>query len=98
MTAGPGTGPDRERPLADARLAHWQRTVVRTVRHPGDARYGAGTGHGDDIREHGGFAVHVLPRERVDALAGDRPSTAVRPFEEGEPPRRLRRITQETPR
>ncbi|MFJ9772251.1 hypothetical protein ACIRVF_13555 [Kitasatospora sp. NPDC101157] len=38
----------------------------------GNARYGVGTGHGDDIRAH--------------------------PFEEGELPRRLRRITQETPR
>ena len=32
-------------------------TFVYTVRHTGDAHYGAGTGHGDDIYEHGGVAV-----------------------------------------
>lgn len=36
-------------------------TFVYTVRHTGDAHYGAGTGHGDDIFEHGGFAVHFFP-------------------------------------
>ncbi|MFB7149486.1 MULTISPECIES: class I SAM-dependent methyltransferase [Streptomyces] len=30
---------------------------VYTVRHTGDSHYRAGTGHGDDIWEHGGFAV-----------------------------------------
>lgn len=37
-------------------------TFVYTVRHTGDAHYGAGTGHGDDIWEHGGFAVHFFPQ------------------------------------
>ncbi|MBD0676672.1 class I SAM-dependent methyltransferase [Streptomyces sp. CBMA156] len=73
-------------------------TFVYTVRHTGDAHYGAGTGHGDDIWEHGGFAVHFFPRELVDALAEGWRLTDVHPFEEGGLPRRLWRITQETPR
>lgn len=36
-------------------------TFVYTVRHTGDAHYGAGVPHGDDIYEHGGFAVHFFP-------------------------------------
>jgi SAM-dependent methyltransferase len=44
---------------------------VYTVRHTGDAHYGAGTPHGDDIFEHGGFAVHFFDRALVDALAED---------------------------
>ncbi|GAA2115117.1 class I SAM-dependent methyltransferase [Streptomyces synnematoformans] len=44
-------------------------TFVYTVRHTGDAHYGAGTAHGDDIYEHGGFAVHFFGRDLVDALA-----------------------------
>ena len=44
---------------------------IYTVRHTGDAHYGAGTAHGDDIYEHGGFAVHFFDRNLVDALAED---------------------------
>ncbi|MFF2146288.1 class I SAM-dependent methyltransferase [Kitasatospora sp. NPDC058190] len=73
-------------------------TFVYTVRHTGDAHYGAGTGHGDDIWEHGGFAVHFFPRELVDRLAEGWHLADVHPFEEGDLPRRLWRITQETPR
>jgi SAM-dependent methyltransferase len=73
-------------------------TFVYTVRHTGDAHYGAGIGHGDDIWEHGGFAVHFFPRELVDRLAEGWHLADVHPFEEGELPRRLWRITQETPR
>jgi SAM-dependent methyltransferase len=40
-----------------------------TVRHTGDAHYGTGTRRGDDIYEHGGFAVHFFSRSLVDALA-----------------------------
>ncbi|MFE6410135.1 class I SAM-dependent methyltransferase [Streptomyces sp. NPDC057837] len=42
---------------------------VYTVRHTGDAHYGAGTARGDDIFEHGGFAVHLFDRALVDVLA-----------------------------
>ncbi|WP_405576488.1 class I SAM-dependent methyltransferase [Streptomyces sp. NBC_01092] len=71
---------------------------VYTVRHTGDAHYGAGTAHGDDIFEHGGFAVHFFPRHLVDALADGWILNEVHAFEEGELPRRLWRITQTRPR
>jgi len=73
-------------------------SFVYTVRHTGDAHYGAGTGHGDDIWEHGGFAVHFFPRRLVDDLAEGWELTEVHPFEEGGLPRRLWRITQAKPR
>ncbi|MET9294991.1 class I SAM-dependent methyltransferase [Streptomyces sp. NPDC003077] len=69
-------------------------TFVYTVRHTGDAHYGAGTAHGDDIYEHGGFAVHFFSRRLVDALAEGWVLDEVQPFEEGELPRRLWRVTQ----
>ncbi|MER5479616.1 class I SAM-dependent methyltransferase [Streptomyces sp. NPDC002734] len=67
---------------------------VYTVRHTGDAHHGTGTAHGDDIFEHGGFAVHFFPRELVDALAEGWTLREVHPFEEGDLPRRLWRVTQ----
>lgn len=70
---------------------------VYTVRHTGDAHYGAGIGHGDDTWEHGGFAVHFFSRELVEALGAGWRSVDVHPFEEGELPRRLWRITQVLP-
>jgi SAM-dependent methyltransferase len=73
-------------------------TFVYTVRHTGDAHYGSGTPHGDDIYEHGGFAVHFFPRALVDDLASGWQPPEVHPFEEGELPRRLWRVTQVLPR
>jgi SAM-dependent methyltransferase len=70
---------------------------VYTVRHTGDAHYGAGTPHGDDIYEHGGFVVHFFPRCLVDSLADGWTLDEVHPFEEGELPRRLWRVTQTRP-
>lgn len=72
-------------------------TFVYTVRHTGDAHYRAGTGHGDDIWEHGGFAVHFFPLALVDALAEGWSLEEVHAFEEGGLPRRLWRITQTVP-
>ncbi|MDG4856727.1 class I SAM-dependent methyltransferase [Streptomyces sp. T-3] len=72
--------------------------LVYTVRHTGDAHYGAGTAHGDDIYEHGGFAVHFFPRELVDALAEGWTLNEVHAFEEGDLPRRLWCVTQSLPR
>ncbi|MFE9445471.1 class I SAM-dependent methyltransferase [Streptomyces sp. NPDC006602] len=69
-------------------------TFVYTVRHTGDAHYGAGTAHGDDIYMHGGFAVHFFPRHLVDSLAEGWTLDEVHPFEEGDLPRRLWRVTQ----
>jgi SAM-dependent methyltransferase len=73
-------------------------SFVYTVRHTGDAHYGAGTAHGDDIYEHGGFAVHFFPRHLVDTLADGWTLDEVHAFEEGELPRRLWRVTQTLPR
>jgi SAM-dependent methyltransferase len=70
---------------------------VYTVRHTGDAHYDAGIGHGDDIWEHGGFAVHFFPRQLVDQLAEGWGRAEVHGFEEGELPRRLWRITLREP-
>lgn len=72
-------------------------SFVYTVRHTADAHYRAGTGHGDDVWEHGGFAVHFFPRALVDALAEGWTLREVHPFEEGGLPRRLWRVTQTTP-
>ncbi|WP_202911495.1 class I SAM-dependent methyltransferase [Segeticoccus rhizosphaerae] len=71
---------------------------VYTVRHVGDAHYGAGAGHGDHIYEHGGFAVHFFDRVLVDDLADGWVLDEVHSFEEGELPRRLWRVTQTLPR
>ncbi|MFB7211751.1 class I SAM-dependent methyltransferase [Streptomyces sp. NPDC056255] len=72
-------------------------TFVYTVRHTGDAHYGTGTAHGDDIYEHGGFAVHYFPRTLVDTLADGWDLDEVHAFEEGDLPRRLWRVTQTVP-
>lgn len=66
--------------------------------HTGDAHYGAGTAHGDDIFEHSGFAVRFFTRHLVDDLATGWDLTDVHAFEEGQLPRRLWRITQTVPR
>ncbi|WP_210571389.1 class I SAM-dependent methyltransferase [Streptomyces sp. GESEQ-4] len=70
---------------------------VYSVRHIGDAHYGAGVSHGDDIFEHGGFAVHFFDRTLVEELAEDWEGVDVYAFEEGELPRRLWRVTQRLP-
>ncbi|WP_030842506.1 class I SAM-dependent methyltransferase [Streptomyces sp. NRRL S-475] len=72
-------------------------TFVYTVRHTGDAHYGTGTPHGDDVFEHGGFAVHFFPRDLVDALAEGWSLDEVHAFEEGDLPRQLWRVTQTRP-
>jgi SAM-dependent methyltransferase len=71
--------------------------LVYTVRHTGDAHYGAGTAHGDDIFEHGGFAVHFFSRDLVESLADGWTLDDVHAFEEGDLPRRLWRVTQTLP-
>ncbi|MRH90886.1 methyltransferase domain-containing protein [Nocardia sp. SYP-A9097] len=72
-------------------------TFVYTVRHIGDAHYGTGIPHGDDIYENGGFAVHFFSRALVDAVADGWNLAEIHPFEEGELPRRLWCITQTLP-
>lgn len=66
---------------------------VYTVRHTGDAHYGAGISHGDDMFENGGFIVHFFDRALVDRLATDFTLVDLTAFEEGGLPRRLWRIT-----
>ena len=70
---------------------------VYTVRHTGDPHHGQGTGHGDDIWEHAGFAVHYFSRQLVDELATGWELRDVHPFAEGQLPRRLWRVTQTVP-
>ncbi|MEV0697121.1 class I SAM-dependent methyltransferase [Saccharopolyspora sp. NPDC050389] len=72
-------------------------TLVYTVRHTGDAHCGTGIAHGDGIYEHDGFAVHFFDRALVDELATGWRLGEVQPFEEGELPRRLWRVTQARP-
>lgn len=72
-------------------------TFVYTVRHTGDAHFGAGIAHGDNIYEHGGFAVHFFDRALVDDLAEGWILAEVDAFEEGDLPRRLWRVTQTLP-
>ncbi|MFI6147410.1 class I SAM-dependent methyltransferase [Streptomyces sp. NPDC051109] len=67
---------------------------IYTARHTGDSHYGTGTPHGDDIYEHGGFAVHFFSRDLVGALSDNWILNEVHGFEEGELPRRLWRVTQ----
>ncbi|OZM70661.1 SAM-dependent methyltransferase [Amycolatopsis antarctica] len=71
--------------------------LVYTVRHTGDAHYGAGIEHGDNIFENGGFAVHFFDRALVDTLADGWALDEVHAFEEGELPRRLWQVTQTRP-
>lgn len=70
---------------------------IYTVRHTGDAHYGTGCEHGDDIFESGGFAVHFFSRELVESLATGWNLDDVHDFDEGELPRRLWRITVTKP-
>jgi SAM-dependent methyltransferase len=66
---------------------------VYTVRHTGDAHFGSGDAHGDDVFEHGGFAVHCFPRHLVDALAAGRGLL----LRGGRAACRLWRVTQRVP-
>jgi SAM-dependent methyltransferase len=66
---------------------------VYTVRHVGDAHFGSGITHGDNVYENGGFIVHFFDRELVDRLATGFDLLELHEFEEGELPRRLWRVT-----
>jgi SAM-dependent methyltransferase len=86
------------------RLAREVRRVLRpgglavyTVRHVGDAHFGAGTPYGDDMYEHGGFVVHFFDRALVDRLADGFELLDVAEFSEGDLPRRLWRVTMRKP-
>lgn len=70
---------------------------VYTVRHHGDAHYGEGIDHGDDIWEYSGFAVHFFSRALVDRLAAGMRLLEIVDFEEGTLPRKLWRVTLRKP-
>jgi SAM-dependent methyltransferase len=72
-------------------------TVIYTVRHTGDAHYGTGVSHGDDIFEQGGFIVHFFHDELVKKLAEGFELIDVTSFTEGDLPRRLWRVTMRKP-
>lgn len=66
---------------------------VYTVRHTGDPHYRAGTSHGDNIWEHGGFAVHFFDDHLVDQLATGMDILDRTELAEGDLPRRLWQVT-----
>jgi SAM-dependent methyltransferase len=66
---------------------------VYTVRHVGDAHYGAGISVGDAMYENGGFIVHFFDRALVERLAAGFSILEVHDFDEGALPRKLWRIT-----
>lgn len=70
---------------------------IYTVRHVGDAHYGAGHALGDNLYENGGFVVHFFDRPLVERLAEGFELEDLTAFEEGDLPRRLWRITMRRP-
>lgn len=84
--------------MASRRTANTPGPNCATSNGLSNAHYGRGTPHGDDIYEHGGFAVHFFPRALVDSLAEGWTLDEVEPLDEGDLPRRLWRITQTRPR
>ena len=70
---------------------------IYTVRHTGDAHYGAGLDLGDNLYENGGFVVHFFDRALVDRLAASFDLDDVTKFEEGDLPRRLWQVTLRRP-
>lgn len=77
-----------------ARVLRAGGVLIYTVRHTGDAHYGTGIAHGDNIYEQGGFAVHFFDRSLVESLAEGWELAEWHHFTEGELPRELWRITQ----
>jgi SAM-dependent methyltransferase len=67
--------------------------LVYSVRTVEDAHYRAGTAHGDDRWEMGGFVVHFFDRALIDQLAAGWDILEVADFEEGPLPRRLAAVT-----
>lgn len=64
-----------------------------TARNTSDAHFGAGTAHGDDQFEMGGFIVHFFGRDLIDRLADGFEILEVADYEEGRLPRRLSAVT-----
>lgn len=66
---------------------------IYTVRHTGDAHFGAGISLGDNLYENGGFVVHFFDRSLVQELSTGFEIEDVTEFDEGALPRRLWRVT-----
>ncbi|MEU5484882.1 hypothetical protein ACFV8Z_31840 [Streptomyces sp. NPDC059837] len=69
-------------------------TFLYTACHNRDAYYDTGAAHGDDIFEHGGFAVHFFPRDLVSMPADGWTLDEVHTFDAEDVPCRLWRFTQ----
>jgi SAM-dependent methyltransferase len=70
---------------------------VFAVRHTGDPHFGGGIDHGDNIYEHGGFAVHYFDQALVDRFAVGMRFVDRFEFQEGDLPRELWCITLRKP-
>jgi SAM-dependent methyltransferase len=70
---------------------------IYTVRHTGDAHYGRGIHHGEDLYETNGFIVHFFSREKVNQLANGFEIVGIEEFEEAPLPRKLFRVTLRKP-
>jgi hypothetical protein len=68
-------------------------TRCYTVRNTSDAHFGAGSAHGDDQFEMGGFIVHFFGLELIERLADGFKILELADFEEGRLPRRLSAVT-----
>lgn len=66
---------------------------IYTVRHTGDAHYGRGIHHGEDLYETNGFIVHFFSLEKIEQLAQGFEIVSIDDFEEGSLPRKLFRVT-----
>lgn len=66
---------------------------IYTVRHTGDADFGIGTHHGEDMYQAGGFIVHFFSEDKVRHLAEGFKIVEIDEFEEGALPRKLFRVT-----
>jgi SAM-dependent methyltransferase len=66
---------------------------VYTVRHVGDAHFGAGVCLGDAMYENGGFIAHFFDRALVERLAAGFSILDVHDLDEGALPRKLWRVT-----
>ena len=67
---------------------------IYTVRHIGDAHYGAGRSLGDGLFENDGFVVHFFDQSLVNELAVGFVVEEITEFEEGGLPRKLWRVTE----
>jgi SAM-dependent methyltransferase len=70
---------------------------IFAVRHTGDPHYGSGVNHGDNIYEHGGFAVHYFDQPLVDRFVAGMRLVSRFEFQEGDLPRQLWCITLRKP-